>query len=99
MVRTIVKSIAALVLVAAALWGGAAYQNHVDAVSAKARTVAILGIAVCNQFLGAVTVAGNGKLTSSPNMTPEEVGAIGRTLPDDNAAVVAVPCPKGASTT
>ena len=96
--RTTVNLIGGLILAIAATFGGAAYQNHKDAVSESAyagQTVAILGVVACGRLMGAVTVEGSGKLVSHQNMTEEAALAVSKTLPEANAGIVTIPCPQG----
>ncbi len=98
-VRTIVKLVGAIVLVAVSVFGGAAYQNHADVAAVAARqsdTVAIVGIVACGHMMGAVTVERSGKLDAHQDMAPADLFAVSKQLPEQNAGVVTIPCPQGA---
>lgn len=101
--RTVTNLIAGIIVATAALFSGAAYQNHKDTGAEQARnavyakqTISILGVVACGRLMGAVTVGGDGTLTSHNDMSGDAAMAISKTLPEANAGVVTIPCPQGA---
>lgn len=59
------------------------------------QTIAAVGVELCGQFMGAVTVQGSGVLTGREAGDPQ-IAKLVKPLPDSNRFLLALPCPVAA---